>query len=187
MNRDVENIEAIFLDTGNTLRVKVRDQALEKNVKLELAQLTGTQESPEAFFERLTERHDAYKKLAKGTLLQVSEAELWTRWLLPDYPTEKIISELPKLRHLWHNRNGRVTPRPEAKQTIIELNKRGYLLGIIANALSETEIPDWLEADDLTSCFQAVVLSSIFGRRKPDRHIFLEAAHLIGIPPSKCV
>ena len=181
-----QNIEAIFLDTGNTLRVVVEDAALQENARQQLAKLVGTEEAPEAFYKRLDERHTAYKKLAKGTLLQVSELELWTRWLLPDYPVEKIAPLISQLMPLWHNRHGRVVPRPDAKQTIIALNKRGYHLGIIANALSETEIPNWLEADGLTQYFKTVVLSSKFGRRKPDRNIFLEAAYLIGINPAHC-
>jgi FMN phosphatase YigB (HAD superfamily) len=44
-----------------------------------------------------------------------------------------------------------------------------------------------LEANDLAPYFKAVVLSSRFGRRKPDRHIYLEAAYLIGCHPQHCV
>jgi putative hydrolase of the HAD superfamily len=77
-------------------------------------------------------------------------------------------------------------PRPDVKSTVIELHKRGYLLGIIANTITETEIPDWMEADGLTSYFKAVVLSSKVGTRKPDPEIYWEAARRVGVEPSEC-
>jgi FMN phosphatase YigB (HAD superfamily) len=182
-----QEIETIFLDTGNTLRIKVEDPVLQAHVRQELARLVGAKEDPEVFFQRILERHDAYKLLAKGTLLQVTELELWARWLLPDYPSDTIIPVVSELTRLWHNRNGRVIPRPEAKAVVQELGQRGYHLGVIANALSETEIPKWLEADGLAPYFKTVVLSSKFGRRKPDRHIFMEAAYLAHTRPQHCV
>jgi FMN phosphatase YigB (HAD superfamily) len=59
-------------------------------------------------------------------------------------------------------------------------------LGIIANTLSKTEIPLWLEEDGLAQYFKSVVLSSNFGRRKPDPYIYLEAARRAGNEPAKC-
>jgi len=66
------------------------------------------------------------------------------------------------------------------------LSKRGYVLGIIANTITETEIPDWLETDGLTGYFKAVVLSSKFRHRKPGPEIYWEAARRIGVEPARC-
>jgi len=60
-------------------------------------------------------------------------------------------------------------------------------LGIISNVITSREIPDWLEADSLSGYFKSVVLSSVFGRRKPDPAIYLEAARLAGVEPTQCV
>jgi putative hydrolase of the HAD superfamily len=70
---------------------------------------------------------------------------------------------------------------------VIELSRRGYLLGIIANTITETEIPDYLEAEGLTGYFKTVVLSSKMGIRKPNPEIYWEAARRIGVEPAKCV
>jgi HAD superfamily hydrolase (TIGR01509 family) len=75
--------------------------------------------------------------------------------------------------------------QPEAKQVVAELSQRGYCLGIISNVITETEIPDWLEADGLTQYFKAVLLSSLFGRRKPDPAIYLEATRRAGVAPAR--
>jgi FMN phosphatase YigB (HAD superfamily) len=61
------------------------------------------------------------------------------------------------------------------------------LLGIISNVIATREIPDWLEADGLTGYFKSVLLSSVYGRRKPDPEIYWEAARRIGVAPEKCV
>jgi len=67
-----------------------------------------------------------------------------------------------------------------------ELSRRGYVLGIIANTITETEIPDWMESDGLTEYFKAVVLSSRVRIRKPNPEIYWEAARRVGVEPSKC-
>ncbi|RPJ27161.1 MAG: HAD family hydrolase [Chloroflexi bacterium] len=180
------DIEAIFIDTGNTMRIVKQDPVSQLRAMEQIAKLVGVQTSPEAFHSVLDERYEAYKKWAKETLLQVSEVELWTHWMLPDYPDAKISSLAENLTQLWQQRNGRRVPRPEVKPTIIELSQRGYTLGIIANTLSKTEIPLWLKTDGLAQYFKSVILSSNFGRRKPDPYIYLEAARVAGIDPAKC-
>jgi FMN phosphatase YigB (HAD superfamily) len=180
------DIEAIFLDSGHTLRDVVEDPAFQCQAQEQLVKLIGAHEPPDAFYERLYERYTAYLKLAKGTLLQASETELWTRWMLPDYPADKIAPLAGQLTLLWRIRKGRQILQPDTKKTVIELYNRGYILGIIANAISTLEIPNWLEADGLTQYFKAVVLSSKFGRRKPDLHIFLEAAYAARVQPANC-
>jgi len=60
-------------------------------------------------------------------------------------------------------------------------------LGIISNVITSQEIPDWLAADDLAKYFKSVVLSSVYGKRKPDPAVYLEAARRAGVAPGRCV
>ncbi len=62
------------------------------------------------------------------------------------------------------------------REVIETLYARGYILGIISNVITEREIPEWLEADGLTKYFKSVLLSSVYGKRKPDPAIYHEAA-----------
>lgn len=179
-------IEAIFLDTGNTMRIVVKDAAFQYRARQQLAKLCGVQESPDAFCDKVGERYEAYKKWARETHIQVPETEMWLRWMLPDYPVEKTQPLAGQLTRLWIDQGGRRVPRPDVQQTIKELNARGYSLGIIANSISETEIPDWLERDGLAQYFSAVILSSKLGYRKPKPEIYLEAARQIGVEPARC-
>ena len=129
--------------------------------------LVGANEAEDVFFTKLDQRWKAYRKWSFENLTEASEKELWTRYLLPDFPSEIIGSYSGRLTRLWRDKDGRRIPRPDVKKVVLELDKRGYILGIIANTITETEIPDWMERDQLTSYFKAVVLSSKIRYRKP--------------------
>jgi putative hydrolase of the HAD superfamily len=181
------DIEAIFLDVGNTLRIVIEDKDFIAQSKRQLVELTGAQETPEAFHKKLEERYKVLRKRAKDKLIEASEREMWTQWMLPDFPAEKIAPLSSKLTRLWRDCDGRRVPRENSTKVVIELSRRGYLLGIIANTITETEIPDYLVAEGLTGYFKTVILSSKLGIRKPNPEIYWEAARRIGVEPAKCI
>ena len=180
-------IDAVFIDLGNTMRILVKDEAHQSNARQKIADLVGSQESPEALCQRIDERYKIYRKWAFETWIEAPESELWTRWLLPDYPAEKLTPIATELTYQFRQSMGKRILQRDAKEVVFELDKRGYRLGIISNVITTQEIPDWLEADGLSQYFKSVVLSSAFGRRKPDPEIYWEAARRIGVPPEKCV
>lgn len=180
------SIQAIFLDVGNTLRIVIKDESFAAQARRQLTTLIESPDSVETVFETLNVRWKAYRKWSLENLSEVSENELWTRFMLPDHPTEKIAPLSGALTRLWRDKDGRRVPRNDAKSTILELSQRGYTLGIIANTITETEIPDWLATDGLTDYFKAVVLSSQVRFRKPRPEIYWEAAQRIGIAPAHC-
>lgn len=179
------HIEAIYLDVGNTLRVVVPDPEFQLQARQQLASLIGACEPVDKLFERLDSRWKDYRKWSLGNLTEACEQELWIRFLLPDYEFSQIVPLAGKLTRLWRDKDGRRVPRPGVNETIVELSRRGYCLGIIANTIAETEIPDWMRADGLTLYFSAVVLSSKVRYRKPDPEIYREATRCTGIPPER--
>jgi putative hydrolase of the HAD superfamily len=181
------DIDAIFFDHGNTLRVVVKDAEFQARARQQLATLIGTEQSPEAFCAWLDERYKVCKQRAKESMIEASEKDLWTRCMLPEWPPDRIAPVAGKLTRLWRDRDGRRVPRPDTEQVIVELSRRGYRLGIIANTITETEIPDWLEESGLSRYFDTVILSSIYGRRKPGPEIYWEAARSIGVDPTRSV
>ena len=169
------------------MRVLVKDELHQSSARQKIAQLVGSKESPETLCQRIDERYKTYRKWAFDTWIEAPESELWTRWLLPDYPAEKITPLAVELTYQFRQSAGRRILQRDAKQVVSELDQRGYRLGIISNVITTREIPDWLEADGLSHYFKSVVLSSLFGRRKPDPQVYWEAARRIGVPPEKCV
>jgi len=180
-------IKAVILDVGNTLRLVVKDQEFQEQAKRQLVDLTGANMSPDDFVKLLEERYAVLRKRAKEELVEASEEEMWTQSMLPDFPSEKISPLAGKLTRMWRDRDGRRVARPDVTSTVIELHKRGYVLGIIANTVTESEIPDWLEEDGLTGYFKEVILSSKVGIRKPDPEIYLLTARRMDVEPAQCV
>lgn len=181
------NIEAIFLDLGNTLRILVKDQEHMARARQTIVELIGADENPVAFCESLDERYKVYRKWAFETLTEAPEAELWTRWLVPEFPAEKIAPLGGELTFQFRQSMGRRVVVENGRKVIEELHRRGYILGIISNLIGSREIPEWLEADGFAPYFKSVVLSSVFGKRKPDPSIYLEATRQAGVDPSRCV
>lgn len=180
------NIDTIFFDVGATLRYVVEDPEFAAAADRELMELVGATESHEEFFAKLTENWKTYRKWAKECLLDVSEMELWLQYLLPDYPAERIAPHAAKLTRLWRDHDGRRVPHDGVKETLKELKRRGYKLGIIANTITETEIPDWMCHDQVADCFKTVILSSKVRLRKPDPAIYLLGARCIGSAAENC-
>ncbi|MBP1692931.1 MAG: HAD-superfamily hydrolase subfamily variant 1 [Chloroflexi bacterium] len=182
-----QSIEAIFIDLGNTLRILIKDQAHMAQARRKIVELVGTDESPETFCEKLDTRYKTYRKWAFENLTEAPEPELWTRWLTPEFPADKIAPLGVELTYQYRQSMGRRVVVERGKEVVIELYKRGYILGLISNVITSREIPDWMDADGFTPYFKSVVLSSVFGKRKPDPSIYLEAARLAGVEPSQCV
>lgn len=183
MNR---NIDTIFFDVGATLRYVVEDAEFSAAADRELMEIVGAAEPHDVFFEKLNRNWKTYRKHAKDVLLDVSEMELWLQYLLPGYPVERIAPNAAHLTRLWRDHDGRRVPHDDVKDTLLELKRRGYKLGIIANTITETEIPDWMCHDQVADCFQTVILSSKVRLRKPDPAIYLLASRCIGSAAENC-
>lgn len=179
-------IDTIFFDVGNTLRIVVQDKEFSDEAERELMRLVGTTEPHDVFFGRLNERWNGYREAVKSGHLEVSEMELWSQHLLPDAPSDLICSVAGRLTRLWRDHDGRRVARPDVKDTLAELDRRGYIMGIIANTITETEIPDWMIEDGVARYFKTVILSSKVRLRKPDPEIYRLACRAIGKPPEQC-
>jgi putative hydrolase of the HAD superfamily len=174
-------IEAIFIDLGNTLRMLVKDQDHMARARQEIVRLVGTDIDPVAFCAQLDERYKAYRKWALENLTEAPESELWTRWLVPEFPPEKIAPLGGELTFQFRQSMGRRVVVENGKEVVVELFRRGYTLGIISNLIGCREIPEWLDADGFSPYFKSVVLSSVFGKRKPDPSIYIEATRRAGV------
>lgn len=182
----MQNLEAIFFDVGATLRYVVEDKEFAAAAERELMELVGSTEEHDAFFAKLEKNWKAYRKWAKTELLDVSEMELWLQYLLPDYPAERVAPHAARLTRLWRDHDGRRVVHDGTLETLRELKRRGYKLGIIANTITETEIPDWMCEAGVAKCFTTVILSSKVRLRKPNPEIYLLASRCIGTEPANC-
>jgi putative hydrolase of the HAD superfamily len=180
------DIQAIFIDLGNTLRVLLKDEDHMAQARQKIVRLVGTREDPVAFCKELDERYKFYRKWAFENLKEAPEADLWTLWMLPEYSAEKIAPLGAELTYQYRQSMGRRVVVDGGREVLDELLRRGYVLGIISNLIGTREIPEWLATENYASYFKSVALSSVLGIRKPDPAIYLEAARQAGVEPGNC-
>jgi putative hydrolase of the HAD superfamily len=180
------DIRAIFIDLGNTLRILLKDEAHMARAQQEIVRLVGTNENPVEFCQKLNERYKTYRKWAFENLKEAPEADLWTRWMVPEFPAEKIAPLGAELTYQYRQSMGRRVVVDGGREVVEELQKRGYTLGIISNLIGTREIPEWLVAEGFAPYFKSIALSSVLGIRKPDPAIYLDAARKAGVEPGNC-
>ena len=185
-NLIVRNIDAILFDMNGTLRMREPHEPTQYKATQRILELLGENNIPDSYWEELTQRRKKYNQWAQEHLIQLSEAEIWNRWVLPDYPREQIEPVAAEVTLAWSERKGRVVPIPGAEATLVELKRRGYRLGIISNTMSTLDIPRSLDAFGWKDHFEIVILSSAIKYRKPAPEPFLEAARVLKVDPARC-
>jgi len=183
MTRD---IEAILFDMGGTLRKRVPDETWQRQSIARLLTLLGKPDAPASFVDELARRYKSYTQWAQEHEIALSEAEIWTQWMTPELPRERIEPQAVELMLVWRDRTGPGVLKPDAIQAIAGLNRRGYRMGVISNTTSSSELPCYLEECGLTKYFEVVVLSAVLGRCKPAPEIFWEATRAMRLDPARC-
>jgi putative hydrolase of the HAD superfamily len=192
----MNKLKAVFFDFGGTIDLYPddRDNVLTAiKTMLSILKKTGidlTQKyTVEEFYILFTKRHKIYKNWKSETLIELSGLQVWREYILYD---EKTIDKLDaataeELTFLIETGRFNRSVRPEMKKVMEELLKTKLFFGIISNVLSLTQVPRNLEDYGLVQYFSKVILSSEFGRSKPDPSIFLHAAKESGFRPEECL
>ena len=180
-------IRAILFDIGGTLRfirkVPGRDQRLIRK----LMEFIGQSGSAQDFTRTLEQREEAYRVWCEKSLVELDEAELWIKYMLPEKSEAFIREHAITLNQLWRDSRGTRYVRSDMVHTITELARRGYRLGIISNTTSSIEVPQLIREYGVEQYFSTVILSCVFGRKKPHPAIFMEASRKMNIALSECV
>lgn len=179
-------IDAIFFDLGGTLRILHDDPPYQEKAIKRLAELAGTDMDPKAFLDFCDERYEDYRKEIFVTNREATESEMWIKWILPEYPHERLMENAVEMSLMYRMAKGHRLLVPNGREAIETLYARGYKLGIISNLITSREVPDWLEEDGLTKYFDPVLLSAVIGLRKPDPEIYRYACREIGVEPARC-
>lgn len=119
---------------------------------------------------------------------EVSPERIWTEFIFPDgrLPRAKLEAAAEELTVVYENTFYTRRLRPEVPSTLAELARQDYRMAVISNVLSRGQVPLNLSRYGIARYFDPVVASSVFGIRKPDPRIFLEAARLMNLGPAEC-
>jgi putative hydrolase of the HAD superfamily len=180
-------IDAIFFDMGGTLRENLPRKKEEKvRIVQQIPLLLKSNFSPSELTELLESRSKKYEEWASKTLIELDDTALWTKWLLPDWPKEIISDNAMKLNEIWRDAICTRQMFSETLETILSLHQAGYRLGLVSNTTSSVDSPRMLKNEGLADYFEIIILSCVFGKRKPNPEILLEAVNKIGILPAQC-
>lgn len=180
-----DHIRAICFDVGGTLRAAIKNRESNLDYIRDLQSFLGVEGEPADFLSVLRIREQEYRMWCKKTLIELPETELWTRYMLPDFPHDFVWQHAITLNQMWRSsRESRIFP--DTVNTIKALAERGYKLSIVSNTTSSIDAPAMLAENSLTEYFQPVILSCVAGSRKPHPSMFLQAARGMGMLPENC-
>lgn len=180
-------IQGIFIDLGGTFRIVEENKPYSDAAKRRIAELVGTTLSPEAFHALIEERYVTYRNWALHNMCEAPEEQLWTRWLAYDYDKARLEAHAAELTYQYRRCKGERRVVPGGVETVKELHRRGYTLGIISDLIGCTEIDEWLDADGLRPYFATVQQSSVTMLRKPHPAIYFQALREAGVRPEAAV
>lgn len=180
MNTD---IRAIYLDLGDTYRVIRKEKDYILDAKRKIAEMCGTDMDPEVFYNKvITPRYDVYREWALKYFCEAPEQVLWLRWLAYDFDPERIRKYAGEMTYQYRRTKGRRVVVDGGVETVKELNRRGFAVGIISDLVGTKEIDEWLDEDGLRPYFKTVQQSSVCYVRKPGPAIYYYAIDEVGIP-----
>lgn len=143
-----------------------------------------------AFYEQMNKGSKQYKLWKKKTMVEISTLEYWNEYILPGICLQKINDSVLSEELTYILERGRYTRsvRPEMKSVMdILLSTTSLNYGIISNIISKAQVPRSLKEYNLEKYFSKVILSSEFGRVKPDSSIFHHAAAQFKSNPDECI
>lgn len=181
----MSEIKGVFFDLGGTLRICEAIPEHIEAAKQKMAELAG-REDADAFLSMVNERYDVYRDWALSENREANDLDLWRRWLLPEDRTEKLKRICHELTYQYRQYKGKRHVVEGGVEVIRTLHDRGKKLGIISNLIGEYEIGEWLKEDNLAQYFDAVILSSVTGIRKPDPAMYEMGYEKLGLKPEEC-
>ena len=181
-------IDTIFVDLGDTFRVIRKDEAYSHAARRRICELLGVDADPEEYYREVIEpRYDKYREWALTYYCEAPAKILWTRWLAYDFPRERVEAAANELTWAYRKTKGERVVTDGGVETVKELYRRGYTLGIVSDLVGTEEVDDWLDRDGLRPYFRTVQQSSVCLVRKPHPAIYYYALEECGsLPENTC-
>lgn len=186
-------LRTMLFDVGGTLEtyscsreLRIKNTAVFRNFLKENGIILPY--SDEQLYEVISSGISAYRKWSIASMIELSTEEIWSQYVFRGHPVdqEKLNQISEQLSCLYELNYYVREMRPEVPAVLAEIKKMGFRIGCISNTQSLTQVPATLEKYGISQYFDPVVLSSKYGRRKPDPAIFYHAARLANSPTGAC-
>jgi putative hydrolase of the HAD superfamily len=187
-------LQAVFFDMGGTIETFRYDRALRIKNACQIRaclekggiQLALTDEQ---LADVITSGIAAYHRWNIASRIEIAPAQVWKNYVLKDFSVseESLEPIAEELAFLYETRFYERQMTPEMPAVLACIRELGLKIGCISNVQSRGQVPKNLKEYGILDYFSPIVLSSEYGRRKPDPAIFYHAARLAQVPTSACV
>ncbi|HEY5159061.1 MAG TPA: HAD family hydrolase [Anaerolineales bacterium] len=187
-------LRAIFFDMGGTL------ETYTWTPELRLQETAGIQQrlvaagivlglTDKQLYEIISAGLDAYHQVSLQTMEELPPAHVWNEYIFAGCPVdqEKLAAIAEDLMVFIETHWFQRAMRTDVPGVLDAIRKMGLKIGLISNVNSRSQVPANLELYGIRQYFDPIVLSSEYGRRKPDPAIFHFAARLANVPTGECV
>jgi HAD superfamily hydrolase (TIGR01549 family) len=176
-------IQAIIFDMGGTIEtfeythelrleatVVIQQKLLDAGINLHLTN--------EELCKVISSGLDQYKRWCLQTMEELPSERVLSQYAFKDYDidAQKLSEISEELMFLIETRFYHRKMRPEMPEVLEAIKQMGLKIGIISNVNSYGQVPTNLKEYGIIDYFHPIVLSSEYGRRKPDPSIFHYAA-----------
>jgi FMN phosphatase YigB (HAD superfamily) len=180
------HINVVAIDIANTIeRVETTQIRQLDACKLMIPLITRSTESldPEVLRDILRSRFRKLHSWRLVNLIEPTEEQMWTKWMLFDHPVELVSKVAKELTSIWMGVWYEREFLHNSFEAIQIIKSRGYKVICISNTLSTTFTIDSLKKYGVYDSFDLIILSSDLHLRKPHRDVFMKAASLVEEPP----
>jgi len=188
------NIKAVFFDMGGTIDRYGFTPAMRLKVTPGIQQrlIAGGIDlgiTNEQLYKMVSTGWNAYHRWSLTHLEELSPQQVWSEYILAGIPfdRDKLAAIAEDLMSYLETKYYSRKMRPEIPSVLGSLQKMDLKIGLISNVNSIGQVPQNLTEYKIIQYFNPIVLSSEYGRRKPDPAIFHHAARLANVPTSSCV
>jgi len=186
-------VQAVFFDMGGTLeRVwYTSKQRLQATLGLKQCLLSGGIDlglSDKEFHKVITAGYRRYHQWSVESMEELAPQRVWSEFILSAYPIDpdKLALVAEDLMFYLEENFFQRELRPEVPVVLEAIREMGLKIGLISNVCSHGLVPSNLIRYGIRNYFDPIVLSSEYGRRKPDPAIFHYAARLANVPAGAC-
>jgi putative hydrolase of the HAD superfamily len=188
------SIQAVFFDMGGTLErfwhtPEIRLQAT-PGLKERLLQAgIDLGMGNEKLYKLVLTGYKNYHKWSIDTMEELPPQRVWSEFILAGTPVDadKLAAAAEGLMYYLEGHFYQREMRSEVPAVLEAIKKLDLKMGLISNVCSRDLVPDNLKKYGIIHYFDPIVLSSGYGRRKPDPAIFHYAARLANVPTSECL
>ncbi len=187
-------VQAVFFDMGGTI------ETFEYTHELRLAATPAIQQCLQAagidlqlsnnqLYELITGGLDRYKRWSINSMVELPPQQVWSEYVFCGQAVraDRLAAIAEELMALVEARYYQRAMRPEMPGVLRTIREMGLKIGLVSNINSLGLVPANLKSYGIIDYFNPIVLSSQYGRRKPDPAIFHYAARLANVPTSACL